>query len=267
VWTPQNSRFGLFNALDHRSGYYLDCLPRPLLLDETSLEPEGELELTALHTEASGQQSDILTAEIEKGFGLVTFELDLPYEWNSDAGDVSEGIGDIDLGARCPVYQSVSANGFFDTTLGVALNVGIPVNSEVSKNTELDPAIFNDLRLSKHFTIQTFLGYSTLFGGGDEGGSQEFEYGLNFAYTIPRAALPVPGVQEFSPMFELDGELGLNQDEAGQNSLLGSVGFRLHFKPIGGLEPELGVGYVFPMSSVAREEVHWGVITSLSFEF
>jgi hypothetical protein len=63
------------------------------------------------------------------------------------------------------------------------------------------------------------------------------------------------------------GETGLNKDESGQNSLLGSAGFRLDFKAIGELQPSVGIGYVFPIDSGAREEVHWGIALSLELEF
>ncbi|MGB8369552.1 MAG: hypothetical protein WCF71_09715 [Verrucomicrobiia bacterium] len=262
-----DSRFGLFNCLDHRSAYYGEFFPRPLLLDETSLEPDGELELNSLHTEENNQRSDVVTAEVEKSFGLLTLGLDVPYERDSDSGDVSQGIGNIDLGARYPLYQLVSAKGFFDTTLGVAMEVGIPVNSAVSKNTEFVPKIFNDLKLGEHFSLQSVLGYATLFGGGANGGLQTFEYGFAFGYTIPHSELPLPCVQRFTPMFELVGEKGLNKDESGQNSLLGSIGFRADLKAVGGLQPSLGLGFVFPIDSGARAEVHWGIATSLTLEF
>jgi hypothetical protein len=266
-WTPQNSRFGLFDGLDHRSGYYEDSFPTPLLVDETDAEPDGELELNYLHTGADDQRSDIFTGEYEKSIGVVTFELDVPYERFSDADDALQGIGNIELSAHCPVYQYVSANGLFDTTAGVNLDAGIPVNSEVSKNTELEPAVFDDLKLGSHITVQAVLGYDKSFGGGDDGGEEEFEYGLDFAYTIPRTELPIPGVARISPMFEVDGELGLNEDEVGQNSVLGSAGFRLDFRPLGDLEPSIALGYVFPMSSVARKDTHWGIATSFTVEF
>jgi hypothetical protein len=48
----------------------------------------------------------------------------------------------------------------------VAVEVGIPVNSSVSKNTEAVPKIFNDPGLGDNFTLQSVVGYSTLFGGG-----------------------------------------------------------------------------------------------------
>jgi hypothetical protein len=262
-----DSHCGLFDWLDHRSAYCQEFFPQPLLVDDTGLEKDGELEFGSLHTQANAQRSDIVTAEVQKSFGLLTLELSVPYERESDAGDVSQGIGNIDLGARSPLYQFVSPKGFFDTTLGVAMEVGVPVNSAASKNTEFVPKIFNDLKLGEHFSLQSVFGYSTLFGGGDNGGLQTFEYGFDFAYAIPRNELPFPGVQQFTPMFELVGETELNKDESGQNSLLGSIGFRLYLKAIGDLQPSLGLGYVFPIDSGARAEVHWGIATSLIFEF
>jgi hypothetical protein len=265
-WTPQNSRFGLFNCLDHRSGYYQDSFPQPLLVDDTSLE-ETELELNYSHTAAGQQRSSIASAGGQKSFGVVTFELEVPYERFSDSDDTVKGIGNIELNVRSPIYQYVSASGWFDTTMGVAMETGIPVNSKVSKYTELEPAVFDDLKLGRHFTVQTVLGYDTLVGGGGDGGSAEFDYGLAFAWTIPRAELPIPGVERISPMFEVNGEYGLNEDEAGENSVLGNIGFRLDFRNIGELQPSLALGYVFPMTSDARAAVHWGIAANFTLEF
>ena len=65
-WTIENSRFGLFNSLDHRSGYYTDSFPQPLIVEDTSLE-ETELELNYQHTAAGDQQrSDILSGEFKR---------------------------------------------------------------------------------------------------------------------------------------------------------------------------------------------------------
>ena len=258
--------YGFLNWVDPRSAYNHEFFPQPLLVDDTSLE-DGEVEFSYLHTKANDQHSDTVTAEVQKSFGLLTFELGVPYEREADSDDSSKGIGNINLEARYPLYQFVSPNEFFDTTLGVATEVGIPVNTMESKNAELEPEIFDDLRLGKHFSVQMVLGYDTLFGSGDQGGLQSFEYGFAFGYMIQRQELSLPGVQQLTPLFELIGETGLNKDEAGQNSLLGSAGFRLDLKPIGDVQPSLGLGYVFPIDSGARQEVHWGIATSLVFEF
>lgn len=266
-WTPQNSRFGLLDGLDHRSAYYQDCFPTPVLVDETSLETEGELQINSLHTQVNADRSDIVTAEVEKSLGLVTFELEVPYENDWDENGISQGIGNIGLNLRCPFYQYVSAGRFFDTTVGASLDAGIPVSAAISRNAELDPAIFDDLKLGDHFTLQSILGYSTTFGGGDDGGLRTFEYGFDFACAIPHSELPLPCVTQFTPMFELSSETGLNKDESGQNSLLGSIGFRIAFKPIGDTDITLGIGYIFPMDNTARAEVHWGLASSLTFDF
>jgi hypothetical protein len=258
--------YGFLNWIDPRSAYNHEFFPQPLLVDDTGLE-DGEIEFSYLHTKANEQHSDTVTAEVQKSFGLLTFELGVPYEREGDSDDSSKGIGNINLEARYPLYQFVSPNEFIDTTLGAAMEVGMPVNTMVSKNAELDPEMFDDLKIGKHFSIQTVLGYDTLFGSGDQGGLQSFEYSFAFGYTILRHEMPLPGVQQLTPLFELIGETGLNKDEAGQNSLLGSAGFRLDLKPIGDVQPSLGLGYVFPIDSGARQEVHWGIATSLVFEF
>jgi hypothetical protein len=259
-------RYGLFNGLDHRSWYNQGNFPEPFLVDDSGLEI-NETRFDWLHTGANNQQSDIASVEVEKGFGLLTVELKVPFEREASPGQVSQGIGNIEVGARHPFYQFVSANGFFDTTLGAALEVGIPVNSEVSKNAELVPKVFNDLRLGENFTVQSLFGYSTLLGGGADGGLQTFEYGFVFGYSIDHRWLPLPGVQQLIPMFELKGDTQMNHDNPGQNSVLGNAAFRVNLNSIGRVQPRLGLGYVFPMNNTARADVHWGIFTSLVFEY
>jgi len=236
-------------------------------VDDSDLE-ENEARLDWQHTKASTQQSDIITAEVEKGFGNLTLEIEVPYERDATASEnTQQGIGNIDLGARYPLYEFAAANGLFDTTFGTAMEVGVPVNSTVSKNTEFVPKVFNDMRVGEHFTFQSIFGYSTLFGGGDDGGLQTFESGFVFGYTIQHKELPLPGVQQLIPMFELVGETEMNKGDSGQTSLLGNACFRANLKTIGSVQPRLGLGFVFPINNNARADVHWGIITSLVFEY
>ena len=262
----QSTRYGLFNLLDHRSAYGQGVFPEPFLVDDSDLEV-NEARLDWLYTEGFHQRSDLVTAEVEKGFGLLTLEVEVPYERDSSEGAVTEGIGNIDIGARYPVFQYVSSNGFVDTTLGAAMEVGIPVYSSVSKNGEVVPKIFNDLRLGDHFTLQSILGYSTLFGGGPDKGAETFEYGFVFGWTIQHKELPLPGVQQLILMLELNGETGLNQGNRGQTNILGDVGFRANLKTIGPIQPRPGLAFVFPLDRGAREDTRWGVIASLVFEY
>ena len=159
------------------------------------------------------------------------------------------------------------AGGFCDNTLGVALGASVPVSSAIGINAGLEPELFNDLKLGEHFSFQTVLGYSMLFGGGDNGGRDTFEYGFAFGYELSPDQLHLPGVEQITPLFELVGETELNQGESGQNSLLGSLGFRMDLKPVGGLQPSVGLGYVFPIDNGARAQVHWGIVASLILGF
>ena len=260
--------YGLFNWLDHRSAYGEGVFPEPFLVDDSDLEA-NEARVDWLHTEAHDIRSDVVTAEIEKGFGLLTLEIEVPYEVDTEShpNKTVNGFDNIDLGARYPVCQFVSDNQAVDSTFGVALEVGIPTHSSLSKDTEVVPKIFNDLRLGDHFTLQSICGLSMLYGSDEDNGLKTFEYGFVFGYTLPHQEMPVPGVLQFIPVFELSGETELNKDDPGRTSLIGNAGFRVNLKAIGRVQPRLGAGYVFPIDNNAREDVHWGVITSLVFEY
>src|SRR5215469_5546094 len=173
--STNDTRHGLFNWLDSRSEYGQGVFPEPFLVDDSDLEP-GEFRLDWLHTQADSSKNNLVKAEVEYGVGLMTLELEVPYEHDTASGETTEGLDNINLGARYPLYQFVSKSGLVDSTFGAAIEVGIPTGSEVSKNAELVPKVFNDLKVG-NFTFQSVLGHSTLFGPGDEGGLQTFEYG------------------------------------------------------------------------------------------
>lgn len=261
-----NSRYGLFNGLDHRSVYSQGNFPEPLLVDDSGLEV-NESRLDWQHRQTGAAKSDVVIAEIEKGFGNLTLELGIPYEHDSADGQVAQGIGNLDFGARYPFYQYVSRRGEFDTTFGGAMELGIPASSSISVNPEFVPKIFNDTKIGDHFTAQSVFGYSTVIGGGDAGGRQTVEYGFTFGYSLAHSELPLPGIRQFIPLFELVGETGLNKDAAGANRLLGDAGIRVNLKTLGRLQPRLGLGFVFPLNNNARADVHWGLVTSLVFEY
>jgi len=260
-----DTRYGWFNGLDHRSSYGQGVYPEPFLVDDSDLET-GEFRLDWLHTADGRDHTDILHPEIEYGFGLLTLELEMPYERDVTAGQVTEGMDNVDVGARYPFYQFVSRNGWLDTTLGAGVEVGIPTTSEVSHNAELVPKIFDDLKIG-NFTVQAIFSDSMLFGPGDDGGVNTFEYGFVFGYDIPHKTLPLPGVVKIIPVVELTGETQLNKIADGQNSLTADAGLRVNLKNIGRLQPRPGIVFVFPVDNGARIETHWGIMTSLVFEF
>jgi hypothetical protein len=259
-----DTRYGLFGLLDHRSSYGMGVLPEPMLVDESDVE--SELRLDWFHAKAGSARTDEAKVELEKEFGLVTFEIEVPYEREASEEGVVQGVGNIDIGVRAPFFQYVSPGGLIDTTFGAGFEVGIPTTSHVSQNTEWVPKIFNDLRIGSHLSLQSIAGYSILSGPGEDSGLRVFEYGFVFGVTFQHKELPIPGVQQFIPIFEVSGEKQLNHGES-HNSIIANAGFRVNLKAIGDLQPRIGVGYVFPMNEVAREDIHHGLYTSLVFEF
>jgi hypothetical protein len=263
--TP-DSRHGLFDGLDERSFYNQGDFPEPFLVDDSGLE-RNEARLDWRRQQTGAAKTDTVTAEYEKGFGLATLEIEVPYERDASAGAVTQGIGNVSLGARCPFYQYVSPAGFFDTTLGGAFELGIPASSAISVNPEFVPKLFQDIKMGNHFTLQSVYGYSIFGGGGAEGGGQTFEYGYVLGWTIPHAELPLPGVQQFIPICELQGETALNHSAAGQNTLLGDAGFRLNLDAIGRVQLRPGLAVVFPLDNGGRQAAHWGLAFSFVMEF
>jgi hypothetical protein len=276
IASPGDARYGFLGGLDHRSAYGQGAFPEPFLVDDSDLEV-NEARVDWLHTKGADSHSDLFTGEVEKGFGLLTLEVEVPFERDTSSGldpttgrsanTTVQGMSNVDLGARYPFYQFVSSDGLVDTTFGAALEVGVPTNSPVSRNTEVVPKFFADLKLGAHFTLQSIFGYSMLYGGGDDGGLDTFEYGFVFGYTLTHEQLSLSWVQQIIPVFELSGETELNKDDPGHDSLLGNLGFRLNLKTIGQVQPRLGLGFVFPIDQGAREDVHQGIVTSMVFEY
>ena len=264
--TTVDTRYGPFDLFDHRSGYGQGVFPEPFLVDDSDLET-GEARLDWLHTKAGNLHTDLFTGELEKVFGLVTLELEVPVERDYDAGNIVSGFDNVNLGARAPLYQYVSPDGVFDTTFGTGAEIGIPTNSELSKNAEFVPKLFNDLKLGDHFTLQSIVGYSMLTGPGELGGLDTFEYGFVFGYTISRKDFAIPCVQQVIPVFELQGYKELDNSAASYNAVLGNAAIRFNMNSIGDIQPRLGIGFVFPMDNAAREQTHWGIYTSLVFEY
>ena len=264
------TRYGLFNWLDHRSAYGQGSYPEPFLVDDSDGET-NEARLDWFHTGGPGNQhTDNIHGEVEKGFGPLTLELESAWERDSTSGQISSGMDNVELGARIPFYEYVSADGAIDTAFGTAIEVGIPTHTEISHNTEVVPKIFNDLQVYQDFTLQSIIGYSMLLGDGGDGttgGLQTFEYGFVFGYTIAHDKLAIPGLQQLIPVFELNGGKELNQANPGHDSLTGDVGFRANLDAIGPIQPRLGIVFVFPIDNGASQDQNWGIDTSLVFEY
>ena len=267
------SHFGAFGLLDKRSRYYSDWYPEPLRVEDTTVN--NELRFDYEHDEARGVTDNQGSIELQKSAGLMTFEIRVPYVsdathgFDGDVGNRVEttGVGVVELGDRLPLFQYVSSSGFFDNTIGVNLEIGIPTDSHVSKNTEIAPGIFDDLRIGEHFSVQSLFSFSSLLGSKPDEGRESFEYGMAFGYAIEDEDLPLPDIERTIPLFELVGETGFDGSAAGHNSLTATAGFRLEMKEIDKVQPQLGLGYIFPIDKSGRDDLKWGIIVSLSLEF
>lgn len=271
-----SDRYGPFDLLDRRSIYGQYWFPEPLRADESDVD--NELRFDWFHGENSGRQDDELKLEIEKSFGLVTFEI--APTWQSDRTDQfdpatrmtaktrSEGFGNVELGVRFPFYQYVSAGQFLDTTFVFGMEATVPTHSEISMDWELVPKLFNLTRLGQHIAIETGLGNSILVGPVGRGIST-LEYDAMLGYEVTRKELPIPPVLSTWAILEFDGEYTFNQQDAGHNRLFGTAGFRFNFDSISWLpaQPRIGIGYQFPIDQGARSEFRWGIVTSLVFEY
>ena len=265
VTRAEDNRYGLFNLLDHRSRYNTNWYPEPLNTDE--MDGDQELRLNYSHFEQKGARSDEASAEVELSFGQLTLEVAMPYVHESEsedgATDNNDGIGAIELGARHPIFQFVSENGWFDYTLGANVELAIASGSDVSKNTEVVAGLFQTMGFGEHVSLQTRAAYSMLLGPGDEAGEALLEYAGVLGYNIDLHA-PLFRV---TPIFEIDGETGLNHGESGTTVLDGVVGANIAFDPIKFGQPKLLLGYVFPLNDTARDEFDWGIVGSALIEF
>lgn len=271
-----STRYGPFGMFDQRSTYGKYWFPEPLRADEADVD--NEIRLDYFHAERAGRQFDSGRLELEKSFGLLTVEIAPGYEsdriraFNRITGhyelNQQAGFTNLELGARYPFYEYVSADGFFDTSLVLGLEVSPPVLSEISRDVEFVPKVFNLTRVGEHLSVQLGLGDSVLVGPQDRGLST-LEYDAVFGYELTERDLPLPGVLSTVPIVEFDGECTLNHAEAGTNQLFATAGFRFNLDSIPGLpaQPRLGVGYTIPIDKGARNEFRWGVVASVIFEY
>ena len=266
-------RYGPFGLLDRRSSYGQFWFVEPLRAPE--MDVDRELRFDYFHGETRGSVTDQVKAEVEYNFGLLTLEMELPWERDRFAvrpetrrtmHETVHGVGSIELSARHPLFEFVSDDNMLDYTLAGAFEVALPSNSPISKDTEFVPQLFQLLRLGEHVSVEASAGISAL-AGPREGGTDTFEYNVVLGYNIEHEQLPLPRVLRTIPMVELNGATTTNGPEAGSDRLFGTAGLRLNFEPIGLAQPRIGAGYAFPIDKGARDEMRWGIVTSLVFEF
>jgi hypothetical protein len=263
-----------FGLLDHRSMYGRDFFPDSFLGPE--FDAERQIDFNYLHGERRGMRDD----ELDGGFQWnVAGELTISAEagWDSQrsalipqAGDgASEdtrggtGAENVDLAVYHPIFQLVSDNGFLDYTAAARLDFGIPTRSHASgTDLQLAPYLGQLLRVGDHISLQAWTG-SQITIAHDQ--ANQFIYGLAAGYAIDHDDLPVPFVEKITPLLECDGQSPLKSGS--QDVLFGVAGVNLSFNAIGEAQPQLQIGYQFPLDQGARDQDQWAILTQIFLEF
>jgi hypothetical protein len=263
-----------FNLLDNQSSYGKDFFHDPFLGPE--LDSEQQIELDYAHGENAGERDDELDAEFEWNV-IGPLSIAGEFGWDSerqssfgggDDGDDFEqenaaGFEDVDLAAYMPFFQFVSGGGEFDYTAVARLDVGIPTRTPASgTDVQLTPYLGQLLRIGDHVSLEMWTG-SQFTIAPDQ--TTQFIYGASLGYRILHDQLPIPLTDGLTPIFELDGQAPFS--DGGRDALFGVVGVEIGFKPFGEMQPQIEIGYEFPIDAGASDQLRWGIITQIKLEF
>jgi hypothetical protein len=270
---PANGRY-FFNLLDNRSSYGKDFFHDPFLGPE--LDSDQQIELDYAHGENAGTRDDELDAEFEWNI-IGPLSIAGEFGWDSeqqssfgggDDGDDFDqqnaaGFENVDLAAYMPFFQFVSGDGEFDYTAVARLDFGIPTRTPVSgTDLQLTPYLGQLFRIGEHLSLEMWTG-SQFTIAPDQ--TTQFIYGASLGYRIVHEKLPVPFTDGLTPIFEIDGQAPFSN--GGRDALFGVVGIEVGFKPLGEMQPQIEIGYQFPIDAGASEQLRWGIITQIKLEF
>ncbi len=267
-----------FNLLDGRSSYGTDFFHDPLIGPE--LDAESQVELDYAHSEGHGHREDEFDAGAQwNPVGQLTLAAEVG--WDSEhhapgaASDPEDGTADseeagdqsgwenIDLAVYHPLLQLLNADKTLDYTLVGRLDVGIPTRTQVSgTDVQFTPLLGQLLRIGQHISAEAWTGVEFTFVSHDD---RPLIYGASIGYVIDHGQLRLPATRSVTPIIELDGQAPLAGD--GQDALFGVVGVNVTFKSAGWLAPRFQIGYQFPLDQGARDELSWGIVSELQFDF
>ena len=268
-----SSRYFL-GLLDHRSLYGGDFFHDPIIGPE--LDSERQLELDYTHGENHGSQDD----EVDAGFewnvvGQLSVAGEIGWDWehqaSAEGGDDGQddspgranGFENVDLAAYHPIFQFVSSDNLIDYTAVIRLDVDIPTRTAVSGNdAQLTPYLGHLLRIGDHVSLEAWTGPQITIAPRQ---TNQLIYGASLGYELPHQQLPLPLTDKLTPIFELDGQTPFSSN--GQDALFGVAGFEIDFHSADDPQPQLEIGYQFPMDEGARNQLRWGIITELILDF
>jgi hypothetical protein len=268
----ESSRYFL-GLLDNRSSYGNDFFHDSFLGPE--FDSERQLELDYSHGENDGSRDDEIDAGVQWNVigqlsAVAEFGWDSESETTNTGGDgddagehTSSGFENVDLAVYHPIFQFVSKDNFLDYTAVARLDLGIPTRTPQSgTDVQLTPYLGQLLRLGNHVSIEAWVGPQFTIAPDQ---TTELIYGASFGYVIPHSCFPIPLLSKFRPIFELDGQTGLSSD--GDKALFGIVGFDAEIAVPGGAQPQIEIGYQFPIDSGAGAQLRWGILAQVFLEF
>ncbi len=262
-----------FGLLDHRSKLAKGFFPGTFLA--VNVAAQREIALTWYHFERGNEQLDLFYNEFKWGLDQWTIEFQSPYQhehvsYPGAAPDEPtsrnfDGLANFAIVMRSPIYQYVSKNGNFDYSLVPGLEIDPPSGSAVSTGTTLSPRLMQAIALSDHFSVMTSVGLSFLTGS-HQGGQKNLTWDTVLGYNIYHKDLPLPGIADITPVFEIVGSDPVSGVDVGRQSITTLFGVEINPEPQWGyLTPYIGVGAGPAITSTARRGGDWVLSAYVAF--
>ncbi len=268
----QSTRY-FFGLLDHRSKLAKGFFPGTFLA--ANVAAQREVAMTWYHFETGHQQLDLFYNEFKWGMDQWTVELQAPYQHehvsfpDAAPGEPTsrnfDGMANFAIIMRAPIYQYVSKHDSIDYSLVPGLEIDPPSGSTVSTGTVISPRIMQAIGLGNHLSIMTSLGMSFLTGP-HQGGEKDLTWDTVPGYNIYHRNLPIPGISDITPVFEIVGSDPLSGSNVGQQSISTIFGLEINPEPKWGyLTPYLGIGAGPALTSAARHSGDWVLSAYVAF--
>ncbi len=267
-----SSRY-FFGLLDHRSKLAKGFFPGAFLA--ANVATQREIAMTWYHFERGNEQLDLFYNEFKWGLDQWTVEFQAPYQHGhvsyprAAPGDPTsrnfDGMANFAVVMRSPIYQYVSKNGNFDYSLVPGLEIDPPSGSEVSTGTTISPRLMQAIALSDHFSVMTSIGLLFLTGS-HQGGQKNLTWDTVLGCNIYHKDLPLPGIADVTPVFEIVGSDPLSGVDVGRQSITTLFGVEINPEPKWGyLTPYIGVGAGPAITSTARRGGDWVLSAYVAF--
>ncbi len=258
-----------FDLSGSRSSYGRDFFHDPLLGPD--FDAESQIEIEYSHIQSPARSADEIEGQLDwNPIGQLTFEAEFGWQFGLDLDDEPEdaqpsgnGFENVDLAAYFPLIHLVSAGGALDYSPVFRLDVGIPTSGAPTGNdVRLTPYLAHLLRIGQHVSLEAWTGFRFTIAPEQ---TTQCVYGVSMGYLFFPDQIPMPGIENFIPILEMDGKAALSGSS--MNAVFGVVGFSTNFKPIGQIGPSLEIGYQFPLDSAVRELARWGVTVQIAVDF